>query len=63
MIGKYCALYIPFGEFLLFLFFYEIFRRTQVIKNSQNHAIVAGTIFGLWIFAAYAISYFLLEVL
>ena len=63
MIGKYCAVYIPVGEFLLFLTFYTIFKKTHAIKNTLNQALIAGTIFGLTIFVVYGISYYLLEVL
>ena len=61
MIGKACAVYIPAGEALLFLLFYLIFSKTRAIKTPRTQAAVSGIIFGLWIFASYAIAHFVLE--
>ena len=63
MIGNYCALYIPLGEALLFLCFYSVFNSTRSITNAQARIIMAGTSFGLLIFLAYAVAYYLLEVM
>ena len=61
MIGEHCALYIPLGEFLMFLPFLWIVRRTERIADSHTRSIVAGALFGVTIFLAYASAYLILE--
>jgi hypothetical protein len=61
MFGKYCALYIPLGETLMFLAFFWIVTRAKRIDDPLRRAIRRGVYFGLMIFIAYAAAYFALE--
>lgn len=62
MIGRYCALYIPVGEVLMFAAFLPIFARAAERKeNPVFGAMAYGALFGGCIFAAYAIAHTALE--
>jgi hypothetical protein len=61
MIGAHCALYIPLAEFLMFLPFSHLYRRFAAIEDPQARAVLRGGLFGLGIFAAYALAYAVLE--
>lgn len=62
MIGDFCALYIPLGEFFMFLAILPIAARA--IRNDErplSAAITAGGLFAAAIVAGYALAYLLLE--
>ena len=62
MIGKFCALYIPLGEFVMFLAIVPIAARVLADeKRSCAAAIVGGARFAVAIAAGYALAYVLLE--
>jgi hypothetical protein len=62
MIGGFCALYIPVGEFLMFLFALPIAART-LARGERGLAaeIEGGALFAAAIAAGYAAAYLLLE--
>lgn len=62
MIGDYCALYIPLGEFFMFLFILPIAAR--VFSGSERRLVAfidGGVWFALAIGAGYTLAYLLLE--
>lgn len=62
MLGDFCALYIPLGEFLMFLVILPI--ATRAIADEERpvaRAIVGGASFAVVIAFGYAIAYLLLE--
>jgi hypothetical protein len=61
MLGATCALYIPVGEFLMFSGFIYIFRHSANEPDWPRRALLRGTLFGIAIFAAYAVAYAALE--
>ena len=61
MLGATCALYIPVGEFLMFSGFIYIFRHSAAEPDWLRRALLRGTLFGIAIFAAYAVAYAALE--
>lgn len=62
MIGEFCALYIPLGEFLMFLVLLPIAARALADdRRPMASAIVAGARFAMAIAAGYALAYLLLE--
>ncbi len=63
MLGDSCALYIPFGEFLMFLAILPIGARVLSMKHRRQAAFFeGGAAFALAIALGYALAYFLLEV-
>ncbi len=63
MLGDFCAVYIPLGEFFMFLPVIPIMARA--IANTERRtaaAIESGALFALSIAAGYALAYALLEV-
>ncbi len=63
MLGDFCALYIPVGEFLMFLPILPIASRALADdERPVARAIVGGASFAGCIAAGYAIAYLLLEV-
>lgn len=64
MIGKDCALFIPAGEFLMFLCILPITASVINNANKRRSAIVwGGTLFAVAIGAGYFLAYLVLEVL
>lgn len=61
MLGATCALYVPAGEFLMFAGFIYIFRHSGSEADWLRRAVLRGTLFGIAIFAAYAVAYAALE--
>jgi hypothetical protein len=62
MIGAYCALFIPVGEAFMFLVILPVAARTFAREDRPvASAIEGGAMFGIAIFAGYAIAYVLLE--
>lgn len=62
MLGKYCALFIPLGEFLMFLPILPIAARA--LRDEEQpvaSALEAGAAFAACIAAGYALGYLLLE--
>ncbi|MGA7493134.1 MAG: hypothetical protein WB930_16255 [Syntrophobacteraceae bacterium] len=63
MLGDSCALYIPFGEFLMFLAILPIGARVFSMNHRRQAAFIeGGAAFALAIALGYALAYFLLEV-
>jgi len=63
MLGDSCALYIPFGEFLMFLAILPIGARVLSMNHRSLAAFIeGGAAFALAIALGYALAYFLLEV-
>lgn len=63
MLGNSFALYVPFGEFLMFLTILPIGARVLSTNRRRRTALLAGgATFALAIASGYALSYFLLEV-
>lgn len=63
MLGGSYALYIPFGEFLMFLAILPIGARVLSINHRRQAAFIeGGAAFALAIGLGYALAYFLLEV-
>ena len=63
MLGNSCALYIPFGEFLMFLAILPIGARVLSMNHRRQAAFLeGGATFALAIALGYALAYFLLEV-
>ncbi len=64
MIGEFCAVYIPLGEFFMFLPVLPIMARALInTEHRTAAAIESGSLFALAIAAGYAIAYVLLEVI
>jgi hypothetical protein len=64
MLGDFCALYIPVGEFLMFLGIIPVARRAMEPEREQLAATIeSGALFALAIAAGYAIAFLVLEVL
>jgi len=62
MIGAYCALFIPVGEAFMFLAILPVAARTFARDDRPvASAIEGGAMFGVAIFAGYALAYALLE--
>jgi hypothetical protein len=61
MIGDFCALYIPLGEFLMFLPMLWIAARTLSDERPTASVIIGGTRFAAAIAIGYAVAYLLLE--
>lgn len=62
-LGDACALYIPFGEFLMFLAILPIGARVLSMNHRRRAAFMeGGAAFALAMAAGYAVAYFLLEV-
>ncbi|MFO1518923.1 MAG: hypothetical protein U1F57_04560 [bacterium] len=62
MIGNFCALYIPLGEFFMFLFILPIAARAVREEESPlSVSLRSGAFFSLAIAGGYALAYFLLE--
>ncbi len=62
MIGDFCALYIPLGEFFMFLAILPVAARALAREDrSAAAAIEGGARFALAIAAGYALAYLLLE--
>jgi hypothetical protein len=62
MLGDFCAIYIPLGEFFMFLPVIPIMARA--IANTERRtaaAIESGALFAVAIAAGYALAYVLLE--
>ena len=63
MLGDSYALYIPFGEFLMFLVILPIAARALSISHRRQAAVIkGGAAFALAIASGYALAYCLLEV-
>jgi hypothetical protein len=63
MLGDSYALYIPFGEFLMFLAILPIGARVLSMNHRRQTAFIeGGAAFALAIALGYALAYFLLEV-
>ncbi len=63
MLGDSCALYIPIGEFLMFLAILPIGARLLSLSHRRHAALLeGGAAFALAIGSGYALAYFLLEV-
>jgi hypothetical protein len=64
MIGDFCAVYIPLGEFFMFLPAILIMARALARPEQRTAAALeSGGLFAVSIAVGYAIAYFLLEVL
>lgn len=64
MIGDFCAVYIPLGEFFMFLPAIPIMARALARPEQRTAAALeSGGLFALSIAIGYGIAYFLLEVL
>lgn len=62
MIGDFCALYIPLGEFFMFLFVLPIAARVLSRDDRPlGSAIVGGVLFAVAIAMGYTLGYLLLE--
>ncbi|MFO1462433.1 MAG: hypothetical protein U1F66_01520 [bacterium] len=62
MIGPYCALFIPVGEFLMFLPILPIIAPLLSAEEWPGYAAIrAGTLFAACIAVGYALAYLLLE--
>jgi hypothetical protein len=63
MLGEFCALYIPVGEFFMFLPAIPIAARALVRPQPRTAAVLeSGASFGAAIATGYALAYVLLEV-
>jgi hypothetical protein len=63
MLGGFCAVYIPLGEFFMFLPVLPIMARA--LGNTERRtaaALESGALFAISIAAGYAVAYVLLEV-
>ncbi len=64
MLGEFCALYIPAGEFLMFLPVIPIMARALAHEERGRAATVeCGALFAAAIAAGYALAYWILEVM
>jgi hypothetical protein len=64
MVGEFCALYIPLGEFFMFLPVIPITARAMAQPDHRRAAsLESGALFALSIAGGYALAYLLLEVL
>lgn len=64
MLGDFCALYIPVGEFFMFLAVIPIMARALAhAEHRRAAALESGALFAAAIAAGYALAYWLLEVL
>jgi hypothetical protein len=64
MLGDFCAIYIPLGEFFMFLPVIPIMARAMVNDDRRTAATIeAGALFAGSIAVGYGLAYFLLEVL
>lgn len=64
MLGDFCALYIPVGEFFMFLTVVPIMARALAQEERRRAvALESGALFAAAIAAGYALAYWLLEIL
>lgn len=64
MLGDFCALYIPVGEFFMFLPVIPIMARALAhVERRRAAALESGALFAAAIAAGYALAYWLLEIL
>lgn len=63
MVGDFCALYIPLGEFVMFLFILPVAARALAQQDDAPTAaaVEGGALFAGAIAAGYAVAYLLLE--
>lgn len=63
MVGEFCALYIPVGEFFMFLAIIPISARALAQAERRRAAVLeSGALFAVAIAAGYALAYWLLEI-